>query len=464
MNNNLIWDELFDRHLHGELTDVEKEHVAELLDSDAAARQRFVELAQWDTEITETIYELAGSPQNKDILPSGKALVESPSSKKTFVSQFVTLPTVGVFLVLLSSLLYRQMTTFFAPIEKVVRSQIADSPIATITGLSGSLLWTGNQGEIVLDMHVGRELTGGTIEGLAPCSWFELQFKDGSKVTISGTSMLTFADIGQKKLRLKQGAFTADVVPQPVGKPMIIQTPSTVIEVVGTRFEVEALQAFTTVNVREGNVRLKHLFDGSVVDIPAHYCVTAKAGSDLSPTRLPASKNHWKSSLDRQAGGYGKWLPATKKRPAAQKALPFIPAKYPDTTVSLLGIPVSGRSGRPVVLTPSTQFLIRGRLHHPAKIKFGIAVSDDIGEFAGIFRGDLLTKQPVTKIDEEGRFEVIYQLSDFSIDPCVRNKTNKLVRNPDGLYLDRVWVYTKSRERTSGLMVHEVELIPGEIK
>ncbi|MFL2863427.1 MAG: FecR domain-containing protein [Pirellulales bacterium] len=44
---------------------------------------------------------------------------------------------------------------------------------------------------------------------------------------------------------------------------MIIQTPSTVIEVVGTRFEVEALQAFTTVNVREGNVRLKHLVDGN---------------------------------------------------------------------------------------------------------------------------------------------------------------------------------------------------------
>jgi hypothetical protein len=100
---------------------------------------------------------------------------------------------------LLSSLLYRQMTTSFAPIEKTPHSQIAGSPIATITGFRGSLLWTGNQGEIVLDMHVGRELTGGTIEGLGPDSWFELQFKDGSIVTISGTSMLTFADIGQKK-------------------------------------------------------------------------------------------------------------------------------------------------------------------------------------------------------------------------------------------------------------------------
>ena len=463
MNTNQSRDELFDRHLRGELTEVEKALVAELLDSDAAARQQFVEFAQWDTEISETIREHAGTPHNKDILPSGKALVESPSSQKTLLSQFVTLPTVAVFLVLLSGLLYQQMSTFFAPVEKTPHSQIAGSPIATITGFKGSLLWTGNQGEIVLDMHVGRELTGGTIEGLAPYSWFELQFKDGSIVTISGRSMLTFADFGQKRLRLKQGTFTADVVPQPVGKPMIVQTPSTVIEVVGTRFEVEVLQAFTTVNVREGLVHLKHLVDGSVVDIPAHHRVIAKAGSDLSPTRLPASKNHWKSWLDRQAGGYGKWLPATKKRPAAQKALPFIPPNYPDITVSLLGIPVSGRGGPPVVLTPSAQFLVRGRLHHPAQIKFGIAVSDEKGEFAGMFRGDLSKEQPITEIDEEKCFEVIYQLSDFSADPCIHERQKKVAGKPDGLYLDRVWVFTNT-ESPSGLMVHEVKLIPGEIE
>ena len=112
-------------------------------------------------------------------------------------------------------------------------------------------------------MHVGRELTGGTIEGLAPCSWFELQFKDGSIVTISGTSMLTFADIRAEETTTESKEHLLQTLPpQPVGKPMIVQTPSTVIEVVGTRFEVEALQAFTTVNVREGNVRLKHLVDG----------------------------------------------------------------------------------------------------------------------------------------------------------------------------------------------------------
>ena len=457
MNTNQTRDELFERHLQGELSDVEKEHVAELLDSDAAARQQFVELAQWDTELGETIREHA---EPKDILPSGQGTRERGGTNTFLLSTFATLT---VLFILLSSFLYLQIRTDFAPEEKIVLSQTASRPIATITGLKGSLLWTGNQGEFVLDMHVGRELTGGTIEGLAPDSWFELQFQDGSIVTISGTSMLTFADVGQKKLRLKQGAFTADVVPQPVGKPMIIQTPSTVIEVVGTRFEVEALQAFTTVNVREGNVRLKHLVDGNSVNIPADYRVIAEAGGDLSPMPLPAAENYWKSQLDVQAGGFGKWLPATKKRPAAQKALPLIPVNNPNVSLSLLSIPVSGRSGPPVVLTPHATFRVRGRLHDSAQVHFGIAVSYDNGEFAGMFRGDLLKKQPVSEIDDEKEFEAVYQLSDFTVDPCVREKQDSLARKPDGLYLDRLWVFTDTRS-SSGLMVHEVELIPGEIR
>ena len=463
MNTNQSRDELFERHLQSELSDVEKEHVAELLDSDAAARQQFVELAQWDTELAETIREHAEPIDNKDLLPSGKGTIERGGENTFLLSPFATLATVTVLFILLSSFLYLQLRTGFAPEEKIDLSQTASSPIATITGLKGSLLWTGNQGELVLDMHVGRELTGGTIEGLAPDSWFELQFQDGSIVTISGTSMLTFADVGQKKLRLKQGAFTADVVPQPVGKPMIIQTPSTVIEVVGTRFEVEALQAFTTVNVREGNVHLKHLVDGNAVDIPADYRVIAEAGGDLSPMPLPAAENYWKSQLDIQAGGFGKWLPATKKRPAAQKALPLIPVNNPNVSLSLLSIPVSGRSGPPVVLTPHATFRVRGRLHDSAQVHFGIAVSYGNGEFAGMFRGDLLKKQPVSEIDDEKEFEAVYQLSDFTVDPCVREKQDSLARKPDGLHLDRLWVFT-DRGNSSGLMVHEVELIPGEIK
>ena len=132
-------------------------------------------------------------------------------------------------------------------------------------------------------------------------------------------------------------------------------------------------------------------------------------------------------------------------------------------SLSLLSIPVSGRSGPPVALTSHATFRVRGRLHDSAQVHFGIAVSYGNGEFAGMFRGDLLKKQPVSEITEQKEFDVIYQLSNFTVDPCVRKKQESLARTPDGLYLDRLWVFTDTGS-SSGLMVHEVELFPGEIR
>ena len=128
-------------------------------------------------------------------------------------------------------------------------------PIATIKGLSGSLVYTGDRGAVQNQLAVGDQLTGGTIEGMAPDAWFELQFTDGSTVMISGFSMLTFSDDGQKKLRLKEGGFTANVMPQPKGKPMLVQTRTALFEVLGTRFSVDAELAAATLTVTEGSVR-----------------------------------------------------------------------------------------------------------------------------------------------------------------------------------------------------------------
>ena len=93
-----------------------------------------------------------------------------------------------------------------------------DRNIARITGLNGTLTWIGDGGQIVQGagspqtqtrwsnvLSEGAELPGGTIEGMAPDSWFELEFLDGSTGMISGDSILTFSDQGQKELRLKQG-------------------------------------------------------------------------------------------------------------------------------------------------------------------------------------------------------------------------------------------------------------------
>ena len=96
------------------------------------------------------------------------------------------------------------------------------------------------------DLKEGDSLEGGTIEGMTPDAWFELEFSDGSTVMITGVSMLTFSDEGQKKLRLKEGGFSANVNPQPEGKPMLVLTRTALFEVMGTRFSVDAAATAAT--------------------------------------------------------------------------------------------------------------------------------------------------------------------------------------------------------------------------
>lgn len=57
MNDKSEWEELVDRHLRGELSEADKERLAELLDSDATARHEFVKHVQWDTEMSEALRE-----------------------------------------------------------------------------------------------------------------------------------------------------------------------------------------------------------------------------------------------------------------------------------------------------------------------------------------------------------------------------------------------------------------------
>lgn len=458
MKDKNDWEELIDRHLRGELEESEKERLAELLDTDAAARQEFVEHVQWDTEFAEAVRESGHSSRDADIFAA--TMDTQWSSKPTFLRPM--LAAAAIVIVALSAGLFYQLAYpnggITEPINITTQGRESDQFIARITGLSGSLIWTGDGGQIVRDVKVGTELAGGTIEGMAPDSWFALQFNDDSTVMISGTSTLTFADLGQKQLRLREGNFSANVVPQPGGKPMMIHTPSTLLEVLGTQFDIEASQASTMLNVMEGKVRVRRLSDGREVDVPAKHRVIAEGGGDLTPQPVPDSVNHWKSQLHLRPGGYGKWLAATQQRAAAQKAIPLVPPDNPSVTLYLLGIPVSRSDGPPVVLRSDSHFIVRGRLNKPAKVHFGIAVSDVNGEFAGKFRGDLERDQPISKPDADGQFEVVYRIGDFTLDPCVRDRKEDLAIRPDDLILNGVWAFTHTGA-PAGLEVSEVELI-----
>jgi hypothetical protein len=459
MSTNDDWQELVERHLRGELTESEMEQVAERLDSDPVARQTFVEEALWDSRVAEVLRD--GNTDETSELLTVKASTDVDQQKSVNTTLRFLLAGAVAVIVVLTVGLYQQR----AQVERRIARIEANAPevkpnpsIAKIIGLSGSLIWTGDRGEIQRELEVGTELPGGTIEGVAPDSWFELQFNDDSTVMISGTSILTFADSGQKVLRLKEGSLSASVEPQPVGKPMLVHTHTALLQVLGTQFDVKAGLTSTALNVSEGKVRVKRLSDNGEVDVPAKHRLIAEADNELIAVNVPDSVSAWKSELHHKRGSYGKWQPATDNKPASLKAIPLIPPQAPHVTLYLAGLPVDRSNNAPVVVQPDSRFIVRGRLRSEARVYFGIRVSNPNGEFAGMFRGDLDDRQPLAKLNDDGHFEEVYDLRDFTVDPAVIDRRDELAAKPDGLILNGVWAFTHTG-RPSGLEVTEVELL-----
>lgn len=460
MSTNQNWEELIERHLRGELTEPEMEQLAERLDSDPDARQLFVEEALWDTRMAEVLRGVPPEETREQRSVHAASDLEQQESTNT-VLRVMLVGAVAV-IVVLSVGLYQQR----AQAERRIAEIQANAPevqpepsIAKVVGLSGSLIWTGDRGRIQRELQLGTELPGGTIEGVAPDSWFELQFNDSSTVMISGTSVLTFADAGRKVLRLKEGSMSARVEQQPDGRPMLIHTHTALLEVLGARFKVEAGLSSTVLNVSEGKVRLKRLSDNGEVDVPAKHRLIAEADNELVAVSAPESVSEWTSDLHSKPDSYGKWQPPTRGRPASLKAIPLIPPGAPHVTLYLAGVTVKRADDSPVVVQPRSRFIIRGRLQTEARVHFGIRVSHANGEMAGMFRGDLRKDQPLARIDTDGRFEEFYQLDSFSIDPAVYDRRDELASKPEGLILDGVWAFTHTGNPT-GLEILEIELVP----
>tara|TARA_Y100000588_G_scaffold135185_1_gene148637 strand:- start:4036 stop:5394 length:1359 start_codon:yes stop_codon:yes gene_type:complete len=331
-----------------------------------------------------------------------------------------------------------------------------EQPIAQITRLSGPLLWTGDGGQVDRNLQAGSKLFGGTIEGMAPDAWFELEFNDGSQVVIAGNSMLTISDLGQKELRLREGSFSANVVPQPEGKPMLVRTRSALFEIMGTRFSVDAELSSSTLTVNEGKVRATRLSDGSTVEVAAKHRVVAAVGRELVPEHMPESVTLWQSHLEKgKKRNHGEWSPANESESAHLKAVPYtLPAKNDPKrrTLYTLGMPVSRGDHPPVVLQPETKIRVRGKVASSHAIWFGMTLSRENGDFAGRFQ----IRLPAEEFKSGEPFEVVLNLSDYELDPSLAKWAESLPKAPYGLIVKDIWCHTLWDP--AGLQVSEIAL------
>jgi hypothetical protein len=372
--------------------------------------------------------------------PNVDESVDAMFAERTATSRFnrILLAIAALIIVALTASLYFQRSS-------------AEQPIAKITGLSGSLQWTGDGGRVFHDLSAGAELAGGTVEGMTPGSWFELTFNDGSTVTISGTSTLIFSDHRQKELHLKEGTLSGNVKRQPPGKPMLIYTRSAMIEVLGTRFEVEAELAATTVNVNEGSVRVKRFSDGSTVDVPARHRLIAAADREMLPEPVPNSVSQWKSELPLgPVGTQGKWSPGTDTQEARLGAIPYTSPQ--GMTIYTTGLAVSYGDKPPVTLQPASRLRVRGHIASPHKLYFGITVRQANGAFAGRFQAI----RPADEFQSGEDFGITFRLREFRLDPSLASLKQELPSDPFHLVVETIWCHTLDKQ--AGLEITEVEL------
>jgi len=329
--------------------------------------------------------------------------------------------------------------------------------IARLTESSGPLRWTGNGGRVTHDIEAGNWLGGGTIESLSTDSWGTLEFRDGSRVTVSGQSMLTISEHDQKELFLREGIMSASISTQPHGRHMLVHTPTARLEVLGTRLDVDAGLTSTVLRVSDGLVRATQLSDGSVTEVPAGHQVVASVGrhAEMKITRSLGPVVRWRSNLpaDRL---YGDWLSVLDSSIGGLRNAPMLWGD-PDEPIMLyvVSLSVSRNRPTPVLLTSGTRFLIRGRIESPGKVYFGLTTKHVKGGFAGKF----LVERNFEDVLKGGKLlDIELHLEDFrpQEEELTEKQPDLFPASPVGLELFDWWCCTVKED--AGLVITQVEL------
>jgi len=131
---------------------------------------------------------------------------------------------------------------------------------------------------------------GDTVEIGAPDGSASLAYEDGTRLEIRPGSVFRAEGGPAKRITLRGGALSADVVGQPQDRPMVFATPQVEVAVLGTRLSLAVSSESSHVEVREGRVRMTRLTDRSWVDVRSGFQATAVRGRDLSARPLPVEE------------------------------------------------------------------------------------------------------------------------------------------------------------------------------
>ncbi len=325
--------------------------------------------------------------------------------------------------------------------------------ILTLIESSGTVVWS--DGSVA---QTGKNLPAGTLKTLGEASTAQVRFRDGTLVTLHGETELTFSEESQKILMLSKGTLSAKVKPQPVNHPMVVRTPSAVVEVVGTAFDMTTRDEDTLLKVSEGLVRLKRLADGSEVEVAANHSAVAslQTAGQLAVNDTPEPLTAW--SFD-----FTKTMPPREWRGQADdgvmNASPYIAKKHADGTVTThYGVSIrTAMLAQPQRLLATEGSFIRFRLRQeqPGGLQVMLLTNRPEGGFSGNFECHIQAGELVPNGD--GWCDLMIPLSRFS--PVNGNlRAGKTNRVPAGNILTSIILSSFREDR--GLTITRFELVP----
>lgn len=260
-------------------------------------------------------------------------------------------------------------------------------PVLTLVDSSGSIAWS-QGGELRQSVVDGDQLSSGTLETIGETSMAQLAFADGTLITLSGESELSFSEDGQKRLLLRRGSLSAQVRPQPKGKPMLVRTPSAEAEVVGTVFDLSTRPEDTLLKVDEGLVKLRRLADNSAIEVPAKSSAVASLDSalKLDSASTPEPLTDWSFDFT-TATPPRDWRGFAKN--GMMNASSYVARKLPDgRIITHHGVSVrTAMLEQPLrlIVTESSVIRYRLRVDKPTSLQLMLLTNEVAGGFGGNF-------------------------------------------------------------------------------
>lgn len=305
-------ERLLSAAVDGSLSGADEQALEALLKADETARRRYLRFMQ-----LHALLEWAhGAEAGQLVTPASEIAKPSGGARSAGRWLFVAMSLLAA-----SLLVYFGVNAFRQP-----PSLNAPASIARVETIEGSVRFRSGAAERTLTAK--ESVAAGTLVLEGETSAVQVRFADGTLVTLSGPAEASLAHERQKHVRLRYGLLTAEVQPQPAGAPMIVETPTARIEVLGTVFTLAAEAEQTRVSVDKGRVRVERLVDGKTQEVPAEqsWVASLDRSDDAPPVSQTELTSQWQYTFAQPGpkNWKGHWLPPEGSLPGRVSAVPCV--------------------------------------------------------------------------------------------------------------------------------------------